>query len=252
MAEAVKRKRNYNASLRQEQAQMTRQRIIDAARRLLTKGTYSSVTMEGIAQEAGVAYQTVYAVFGSKLQLAKDVIQAGFHFEAVQELTAESNAATDPMVGIRIGAEISRRVHEICADLLRFMRESGDPALLDRYHQSEALRLSQQAHVPALLRRSGRLRPELSGAEVSAVLWAITGTELYSMLVFQQGWTPSRYEDWLKSALVELLLVPQKGKPPTRRASSKRDGSHVDDADQRERGKTNTASARIQPISGAR
>ena len=66
MAKVVKLKRNYNASLRQEQAQMTRQRILDAARRLLIKGTYSSVTMEDIAQEAGVAYQTVYAVFGKQ------------------------------------------------------------------------------------------------------------------------------------------------------------------------------------------
>ena len=66
MTKAVKRKRNYNASFRQEQAQMTRQRILDAARRLLTRGTYTTVTMEDIAKEAGVAYQTVYAVFGTK------------------------------------------------------------------------------------------------------------------------------------------------------------------------------------------
>ncbi|MDP9325829.1 MAG: TetR/AcrR family transcriptional regulator [Candidatus Dormibacteraeota bacterium] len=208
MTKAVKRKRNYNASLRQEQALMTRQRIRDAARRLLTQGTYSSVTMEEIAQEAGVAYQTVYATFGSKLQLAKDVIEEGFHFEAVEELAARANAASDPEDGMRIGAELTRRIHEICADLLRFMRESGDPELLARYHQSERMRLSQQAHIPALLQRSGRLQPGLSESEVAAVLWAMTGTEFYSMLVFQQGWSPSRYEDWLGTALIEVLLVP--------------------------------------------
>src|SRR3979409_39330 len=102
MAKAVKHKRKYNASLRQEQAQMTRQRILEAARRLLTRGTYSSVTMEEIAQEAGVAYQTVYAVFGTKLQLAKDVIEAGFHFDEVEELGTRANAALDPEVGMRI------------------------------------------------------------------------------------------------------------------------------------------------------
>jgi AcrR family transcriptional regulator len=208
MAPAVKRKRTYNVSLRQEQAQMTRQRILEAARRLLTKGTYSSVTMEEIAKEAGVAYQTVYAVFGSKLQLAKDVVEAGFHFEGLDELTARANAAPDPEVAMRLGAEISRRIHETCADLVRFMRESGDAELLARYHQNNALRLSQVAHVPALLQRSGRLRPELSESEALAVLWALTGPDLYAMLVFQQGWTPSRYQDWLATALISLLLVP--------------------------------------------
>jgi len=216
MAKVVKLKRNYNASLRQEQAQMTRQRILDAARRLLIKGTYSSVTMEDIAQEAGVAYQTVYAVFGNKLQLAKDVIQAGFHFEAVEELAARAHATSDPEVGMRIGAEISRRIHETCADLVRFMRESGDPELLARYHQSEEMRLTQQAHIPALLQASGRLQPGLSQSEVVAVLWAMTGTDFYSLLVFQRGWTPSQYEDWLRTALISLLLVPaERANPPT-------------------------------------
>src|SRR6266568_4651952 len=98
MVKSVKTGRAYRGGLRREQAQMTRQRILDAARRLLIKGTYSSVTMEDIAQEAGVAYQTVYAVFGTKLQVAKDVIQAGFHFEAVDELVARANTTLDPEV----------------------------------------------------------------------------------------------------------------------------------------------------------
>ena len=67
---------------------MTRARILDAARRLLTAGTYSSVTMEEIAREAGVSSQTVYAVFGNKLQLARDIIEVGFHFEGLEELDA--------------------------------------------------------------------------------------------------------------------------------------------------------------------
>src|SRR3989442_14747591 len=68
MARNVKARRTYNGALRREQAQMTRGRILDAARRLLVNGTYSSVTMEDIASEAGVAYQTVYGIFGSKLR----------------------------------------------------------------------------------------------------------------------------------------------------------------------------------------
>jgi AcrR family transcriptional regulator len=50
MARAVKRKRPYNAALRQEQARTTRSRIVEAGRRLLARGTYSSVTIEEIAQ----------------------------------------------------------------------------------------------------------------------------------------------------------------------------------------------------------
>lgn len=61
------------------------------------------MTMEGIAKEGGVAYQTVYAVFGSKLQLGKEVVHAGFHFEGLDELMGRANAPPDPEVGDAAG-----------------------------------------------------------------------------------------------------------------------------------------------------
>ena len=209
MGTAVKRKRTYNAALRQEQAQTTRLRILDAARRLLAKGTYSSVTMEDIAREAGVAYQTVYSVFGTKLRLAQEIIRVGFHFEDVEGLVAQLRASSDADVWFRIAAQIARRFNETCADLVRFMRESGDPDLLARYHQTEELRLSQQSFMPAMLRKSGRLRAGLSPSEALAVIWAMSGPDWYAQLVFQRGWTPSRYEEWLRDALMKLLLQPK-------------------------------------------
>jgi AcrR family transcriptional regulator len=219
MPSVVKRKRAYNASLRQEQAQMTRSRIIDASRLLLTKGTYSSVTMEEIATAAGVSYQTVYAVFGTKLRLAQEIIRVGFHFEGVEELAAQVRESSDPEVWLRGTAQISRRIQETCADLLRFMRESGDPALLARYQEDQELRLTQEGFLPAGLAESGRLRAGLSPAEVLDMIWAMTGSDLYSMLVFERGWTPARYEEWLATALITLLLSPNTENPTGARVS---------------------------------
>jgi AcrR family transcriptional regulator len=216
MATVVKRKRTYNAALRQEQAQMTRTRILDAARRLLTAGTYSSVTMEEIARDAGVSSQTVYAVFGNKLRLAQEIIQVGFHFEGLDELDARLVDASDPEVLLRGSAEISRRIYETCADLLRFLRESGDPKLLARYNANQDLRLTRETFLPAALEKSGRLRAGLSPAEVLAVIWAMTASDMYSMLVFERGWTPAQYENWLGMALTSLLLTPRASEPTRR------------------------------------
>ena len=96
MGREVKEKRAYNAALRREQAQLTRERILDAARRLLVRGTYSSVTMEEIAREAGVAYQTVYAIFRTKLGLAHAMVEAGFHFEDIDAEGAPRRSPGDP------------------------------------------------------------------------------------------------------------------------------------------------------------
>src|SRR2546427_11133610 len=102
MIKAVKARRTYNGALRKQQAQMTRGRILDAARRLLTSGTYSSVTMEDIASEAGVAYQTVYAIFGTKQRLAQDLIEVGFpHVADALKLFDQLGPSDDLAVGLR-------------------------------------------------------------------------------------------------------------------------------------------------------
>jgi TetR/AcrR family transcriptional regulator, regulator of autoinduction and epiphytic fitness len=212
MAEAVKSRRRYNGSLRREQAQLTRGRVLDAARRLLVSGTYSSVTMEDIAREAGVAYQTVYGIFGSKLRLAEALIETGFpHVGEALKLFDELGPDAGPETEMRTGARVSRLIYGLCADLLRFMRESGDPGLLARYRDREEQRLiSMNAYrVAERLEKSGRLRGHISPSDAIAVMWALCGPDLYTQLVFDRGWTPDRYEEWLGDALINALLVPR-------------------------------------------
>jgi len=190
---------------------MTRTRILDAARRLLAGGTYSSVTMEDIAREAGVAYQTVYAIFGTKLRLAQGLIDNGFpHVADALQLLDPLQQTDDPELALRTGARVSRLIYELCADLVRFMRESGDPGLLTHYREREEQRLTEmtQFGLPGMLERSGRLRAGMSPSAAMHVIWALTGPDQYTQLVFQRGWTPSRYEEWLGDALINMLLQP--------------------------------------------
>jgi AcrR family transcriptional regulator len=218
MVKAVKTHRSYNGTLRQEQAQMTRARILDGARRLLINGTYSSVTMEDIAAEARVSYQTVYAIFGTKLRLAQALIEIGFpHVNEALKLLDQLGPSADPEFGLRTSARVARRIYELCADLLRFMRESGDPGLLAHYHEREEQRLKGmiQYGVSAQLERGGRLRAGISPSEALAVIWALCGPDQYIQLVFDRGWTPARYEEWLGDALVNMLLKPAKSRPPS-------------------------------------
>ena len=214
MIKTVKGRRPYNGALRREQAQMTRARILDAARRLLTSGTYSSVTMEDIAREAGVAYQTVYGIFGTKLRLAEALIEIGFpHVAAALKLFEPLRETADPEVWLRTGAHVNRLIYELCADLLRFMRESGDPGLLTRYREREEQRLEAmtQSGLVAMLENSGRLRPGMSATEAVAVIWSWSGPDHYTDLVFERGWTATRYEQWLSDSMINTLLQPEVG-----------------------------------------
>ncbi|HSB65838.1 MAG TPA: helix-turn-helix domain-containing protein, partial [Anaerolineales bacterium] len=53
-------------TLRQRQAQATRSMIVTAAQALFLEQGYICTTIDIIAERAGVATSTVYAIFGSK------------------------------------------------------------------------------------------------------------------------------------------------------------------------------------------
>jgi AcrR family transcriptional regulator len=205
---AVKAKRPYSAGLRQEQANTTRLRIIETARRLLVAGTYSEVTMGEIAREAGVAYQTLYAIFGTKLRLAQAMVDQGFpHVVEAAKQFDEARGSLDAEIWLRVTARVFRRIFEPCADLVRFMLESGDPALQQRHMQSEESRLRRLREVTDALVQGGRLRSGIAAADALDVMWVMTGPECYWKFVFQRGWTPDRFEQWLADSLIRVLLA---------------------------------------------
>jgi AcrR family transcriptional regulator len=209
MAKSVEGKRTYKTGLRQEQAQTTKRRILDAASRLFVENGYSSVTVEDIALEAGVAYQTVYAVFRTKLAVAQAIIWSSFQTEGIDELMAQARESGDLEGHIRIGVLMARRLNQRFATIVRFMRESGDPALLAEYQKIEGLRFEQiRAQLTPVLKDPGRLRRGVSPADAIGTIWAMTGTDLYNQLVSGRRWTASRYEEWLKDALINMLLEP--------------------------------------------
>lgn len=186
---------------------MTRKRVIDAARRLLVKGAYGTVTMEEISKEAGVSYQTVYAIFGTKVRLAEAMLDGGFlHVEEAVKPLQLARTSADPEVSLRTVARVFRDVYEPCADLLRFTQEAGDPALQEHYQRVQESRLGRLKEVVKALDRSGRLRRDLTTADALDVMWAMTSPDCYTKLVFQRKWKPDRFQEWLATALIDLLL----------------------------------------------
>src|SRR5689334_9582893 len=65
----VKTSRTYSSAVRDEQAARTRTRIVQAADDLFREKGYAKATMKDIAERAGVARDTVHAVFGTKAAL---------------------------------------------------------------------------------------------------------------------------------------------------------------------------------------
>ncbi|HXJ48277.1 MAG TPA: helix-turn-helix domain-containing protein [Candidatus Acidoferrum sp.] len=200
--------RPYRTALRAEQAQLTRSRIMEAARRLLIQRGYTQVTMQQVAREAGVAYQTVFSQFRSKLQLALELCSSELlHAGEAVAMLAQARDAGDPEACLHLLGAFSRRLYEPCAEVLRFMRESGDPDLISRLREIGARRLQLLSDLGPQLEHSGRLRPGLSGRQAIDLAWAMAGPEVYEELVLDRGWTPQQFESWLGAAVADLILV---------------------------------------------
>jgi AcrR family transcriptional regulator len=64
--------RPYRSELRAEQVEETRERILDAALRVIATGV-ASVSIPAVAREAGVSVPTVYRHFGTKADLLREL-----------------------------------------------------------------------------------------------------------------------------------------------------------------------------------
>jgi hypothetical protein len=72
------------------------------------------------------------------------------------------------------------------------------------------MRYERQEQMIVSLRDAKRLRAELSYRTARDVFWALTGSDLYRMLVRERGWSSLKYQDWLADTLVYSLLSPSK------------------------------------------
>jgi AcrR family transcriptional regulator len=196
------KKRAYQSPTRQRQADETRTRIATAARKLLEEHGYAGMTMEAVAQKAGVAVATVYSVFGSKTGILSEILDAARFDDSYQNLVREAMQTSDPRDRIRFPARIARRIYEAEHSVLDLLRGAGAvaPALAQSESERECTRYDAQGGMIQYLVRSRSLRRGL--------LWTLTSRDLYRLLVRDRGWTAQQYEDWLANTLVETLVRP--------------------------------------------
>lgn len=203
-------KRAYSSPARQHQAEATRKRIADAAAELLTQSGYAGMTIAGLARKAGVAQQTVYAIFGSKRGILGELFRRVVNTVVTTDVMERVRVTTDPLEVLRVVAHINRRLHEEKNVAFAAVRGSAmvSPDLADLEKEIEQMRYEKQAPLIAKLRDGNRLRSDVSDSALRDMLWSLTSPELYRLLVQERAWQPEDYEAWLISLLTHSLLTP--------------------------------------------
>jgi AcrR family transcriptional regulator len=202
-------RRAYKSLTRQRQAHETRGRIVEATRQLLEAEGYAGMTVEAVARRAEVAVQTVYAVFGSKTGILAELLNQttfGADYEnTVRQILEEK----DPEKRLRGAARIARQIHDAQRAGFDLLRGAGvvAPELARLEQERERIRYEREEAMILSLRDAKRLRPELSYRAARDILWTLTGTDVYRMLVRERKWSSQKYQDWLADTLVHSLLI---------------------------------------------
>ena len=210
----VKSQRRYVSAVRQDQARRTRLRILDAAHRLFSKDGYARTTIERIAAEAGVAIDTVYAVFGSKRAVLSGLMehQVGGDDQPIamldrpepQSVRREPNQRRQLarfVAGVTDAIERSRPIDDI-------MRSAAaiDPEISTLRGKIQEERFRNMTTLVRWLRANGPLRSERSVEEAAAIVWTLTSPEVHRLLRVERGWSSERFRGWLGDTLARTLI----------------------------------------------
>lgn len=198
--------RKYNSPLREQQASETRTRILEAAKKMLAENGYARTTIDGIAREAVVSPQTVYATFRNKRniftelilhsvgsvadELFRQTVSAGPVRERLRMLTQTVIRCNTRLI---VENGILRSAGILSPELARIQKECADRGRqIQRMYNAELL-------------HGVKLREGLSLDKVLDVIWYLTQPEGYQTLVLESGWTQEEYADWLYRSVAALL-----------------------------------------------
>ena len=212
MPRPVKR-RSYDSPKRQEQALATRRSILDAARKLFLDGGYAATTIQAIADAAGVAVQTVYAVFGNKRELLKQLVDVAVAGDdepvALDDRFELQSIGEEPDQRRRVvfHARLMRQIMERAGALGAVARQATvvDPEFAELWDGQMRLRRVGMGNATRSIAGRDGLRVDVDTA--ADMLWSISGPEAYEMFIRDLGWSFDRYEDWLRD-LIERMLLP--------------------------------------------
>ena len=197
------------SSLREKRAQLTRDEILRAARRLFADRGYSRTSVRDIAKAAGVSAQTVYDSVGSKQELVfrlNDLIEVEAGIAGIVRTAADSD---DPREVVATNARVTRSILQRCGDIVHALvtGAAAEPALAAALAEGQRRHVAGAALVVGMLERLGALDPALDPKRAAESLAVISDIRFAGVLREDYGWSFDRIERWILDTSAALLLA---------------------------------------------
>ena len=209
-------RRAYRSPLREEGARRTRRLVTEAAAELFTTRGYAATSLADVAARAGVARPTVFATFGSKAALLRQVLDQALAGDDEPVAVAERpwfrpvwDAGTADEL-LDAYAEVCMLIGRRAAPVFEVVRRAADtaPEVAELWAQTDRNRLAGARMVVDRLAAVGRLREGVGADRAVDRLWLLNDPGHVAALVGQRGWTADEYRTWLAGQMRASLLAP--------------------------------------------
>jgi AcrR family transcriptional regulator len=178
------------------------------ARQLFAEGGYANTSVQQIAEESGVAVQTIYSSIGSKAALLLALNDLVDEEAGIGPLAAEIGTEKDPAQLIAKAVHITRQLNERCGDLI-WVLLSAEPAEPDvAAAVADGMRRHEQGATSLCHRLSslGALAVGMTPERATTVFSMMTSPASWRQLTQSAGWTFDDGEAWLTDSISKLLF----------------------------------------------
>lgn len=207
-------KRRYSSPVREEGARETRRRIVLAASALFAERGYAATSLADVAVAAGVARPTVFAAFGTKPTLLREVLDQALAGDDAPVPVADRPwfrpvwDARTQAAALDAYAEVCRLIGSRTARLFEVVRRAADGAP-DAAALWETLQTNRHAGAAMVVKQVQSLGPLAKGltrSRATDVLWLLNDPAHYESLVVEQRWSEGAFARWLAGQMRHALL----------------------------------------------
>ncbi|WP_176561237.1 TetR/AcrR family transcriptional regulator [Mycobacterium neglectum] len=209
--------RSYRSTLRQQQAEATRSRVLAAAAELFATDGYARTTLAKIAAAAGVSAETVqgqgpkgalliatieYAGFGVAGEKNVFNLDVGRHLLAIDDLDEALDYVADT------ATDIHQRTAPLAPAL--YGGASADDEL-ERYMDDLFASIKLQfRRILEVLRDRGWLRVDVPFDELLETMVVVCSVDTYLRVTQRGGWSVDTYRSWCRRILAETVFHSRK------------------------------------------
>ena len=198
----------YHSQRRQEQAEATRQAILDAARALFIERGFVGTTVADIAAAARVAVPTVYVSVGTKPAILGELrkmipVVAG----VPGDMRAAFELIRDPRQVISGLVAGVRRLLETSGELM-FAIESAapfEPVATEAWEEGLVIHRAACGMAVERIEALGALKESVRPARAGDVLSLLSLPATWRTLSREYGWTYQEVETWIVDTAMALI-----------------------------------------------